>query len=106
MAPENRVFPREIGSAHRIGVLFRQQIIFLGLRGPEDDRPFYGSEWQIGESLDSRAAKALSRRREPSLLYTSRRGRRLLPPLPRIVRKFRRPLQHAFRERFGGEGAG
>ena len=41
-----------------------------------------------------------------SLLYTSPRGRRLLPPLPRIVRQFRFPPKHAFRERFGGEGRG
>ena len=66
----NRVFPREIGSVHRIGVLFRLQIVFLGLHGPEDARPFYGIEWQIGESLDSRAAaKALSRRREPTVWF-------------------------------------
>ena len=40
----------------------------------------------------------------PWLSYTSPRGRRLLPPLPRIVRQLRFPLKHAFRERFGGEG--
>ena len=40
------------------------------------------------------------------LLHTSPRSRRLLPPLPRIVRQFHFPPQHAFRERFGGEGGG
>ena len=78
---ETRVSPREIGSVHRTGVLFRLQIVFLGLHGPEDARPFYGMEWQIGESLDSRAAAAaLSRGREPSLFYTSRSDRSPLSP--------------------------
>ena len=51
--PKIVCFLGEIGSVHRTGVLFRLQIVCLGLHGPEDARPFYGMEWQIGESLDS-----------------------------------------------------